>query len=137
MDRTRMVAIRKTVPSTIRTKGPARDRCRRGGGGITGGTPGVMTGLDMVHLARRGRLIRILRCWRRDRRWNRRHSIRWNTGRRDRRPQANVSVVGGIALHQLDYSNHQQYGGPRSAKSQAGDADKERKYTPENPPSTA
>src|ERR1700733_10442939 len=70
--------------------------------------------------------------WRRNNRWNRRRSIRWNTGRRDRRPQANVSVVGGIALHQLDYSNHQQYGGPRSAKADAGNAVEQEKYAQGN-----
>jgi len=75
-----MVAIRKTVPSTIRTKGPARER-RRGGGGTTGGTLGVMSELDMVHLARRGRLLRVGR-WlrRRDIRWNWWRKILWNTG---------------------------------------------------------
>src|SRR6202035_2390720 len=129
MDNTRMVAIRNTVPSTIRTNGPERDRRGRGGGAM-GGTPGVITGLgmpwlDMVHLARRGCLIRV-------RRRLRGSDIRWNTrrsrGRRAWRQGTNVSAGGSIALHQLDDSNHQQNCGPCSAEAHAGDAVEQKKY---------
>ena len=49
-----MVPSRKMTPTTIRTNGPANDRWRRGGKGAMGG--GVMTGLDIFHLARRSLL---------------------------------------------------------------------------------
>src|ERR1700719_1891393 len=104
MDSTRMVAMRKTVPITIRTKGPEKERRGLSGGGTAGGTPGVMTGLDMVHLARRGRLLWI-------RRRLRRRDIRWNgwrdIGRGARGQASDMSAQRSIALHQLNDSYHQ------------------------------
>src|ERR1700688_4069352 len=98
MDSTRMVAIRKTVPITIRTKGPEKERRGLSGGGAAGGTPGGITGLDLIHLRARRRLLRIRRClWRRDGRWNGRR----NTGRSARRQASDMSAQRSIALHQL------------------------------------
>src|SRR5579864_9419948 len=125
MDKTCMVAMRKTVPITIKTKGPESERRGLSGGGAAGGTPGVKTGLDMVHLARRGRLLRIgRRRRRRDIGWNARGNIR-----RSARGQAsNMSAQRSIALHQLDDSYHQQNGGPGSAKAHARNAVQQEKY---------
>src|ERR1035437_5893651 len=102
-----MVPSRQTVPSTIRTKGPARERRGRGGRGGTGENPGVVTGLDIFHLARRG-WLRALHC-------RRRRDIGWKA-RCSRRQGSEVSVRRSIALDQLDHSDHQQNGGPGSAK---------------------
>jgi len=58
----------------------------------------------MVHLARRGRLLRVGR-WlrRRDIRWNWWRKILWNTGRSAGRQRTDVSARRRIALHQLDH----------------------------------
>src|ERR1700719_4609589 len=116
MERTCIVAIRKIVPKTIRTNGPARER-RRGGGGTIGGTPGVITGLDIFHLARR-RWLRTLHC---SLHCRRRRGAR-RKARRSRRRSTNVSCIGRIPLHQLDVYNHQKNGGPSSAKAHARNA---------------
>jgi len=77
-DRMCIVPSRQTVPNTISTKGPASDRGRRGGRGGIGENAGVVTGLDIFHLARRGWFCalhgRTLHCRRRRSIWR---NARW------------------------------------------------------------
>src|SRR5271165_293682 len=114
-DKTPIVAKRQTVPNTIRTNGPASERCGLGGSGGSGenggvvigfGAPGfglpgfVGNGLDIFHLAGRGRLVWVLRCLRGRRRRNTRCNNLWTcrrkslgeSGRHARRQRADVPV---------------------------------------------
>src|SRR5256885_1896331 len=74
--------------------------------------------LDIVHLARRGWWLRRLGRGR----WNARRPVRGHASGWARRQRTEVALSGGIALHQLDYANHQQNGGPGSVKLDAGHA---------------
>src|SRR5579871_4198906 len=109
-----MVPSKKTMPRTIRTNGPANDRWRLGGRGAMGG--GVITGLDIFHLARRrllGTRSRILRnAWHSG---SRRHRGR-RKARRSRRYRSYVTCHRRVTLHQLHNADHQQDRGPGSAK---------------------
>src|SRR3954468_15584809 len=108
----------------IRTKGPATERGRRGGGAIGGG---LITGLDIVHLAR-GRWLRVgCTC----RRWRRRwraggiySGIRWQW--------AHVSRRRRIALEKLHHANDKQNGRPRSVELDVRNAVEEKQHAQSN-----
>src|SRR5690242_16273398 len=100
-EKTFKVVSSNTTPRTIRTKGPANERRRRGGA-----TGGGATGLDIGHLGGWLMLTRIWGLWR----WRRRRHVR----RIHRGLGFDVSGCRSIALQQLHAANHEQKQRPRA-----------------------
>src|SRR4030095_16884624 len=104
--RTPIVPIRKSTPSTMRTTGPAKERCRVGGS-MGGGA----TGLAILHLVGGMR-------WR-----YRLRRRRWNPSRVHRHRQGVHMPFGRrIALKQLNASDNEQDDGPCLMQSKVGNA---------------
>src|SRR5579863_948247 len=129
-----MVPSRKTIPRMMRTIGPAKERCLGGIGGTgTCEYCGVVTGLDIFHLARRGGIC-TWRRWRccartgespRHSRWWR--STRW-IARSTGRQRADVTTVRSIALDEFHDSDDQQDRGPSLAEIHVRDIVEQEQY---------
>src|SRR5437016_3981884 len=99
-----MFASRSAKPITISTTGPANDLdCRRGGGG-------ACTVLAIVHLARRW-WLNLAGC-------NPSRRVRWS----------NMSFGRRAAVHDLDYSDHNQQKRPGAVPSDAADTIEQREH---------